>query len=394
MKIIFFTAPLLNHGGGAEKHFIAMGNEMAKRGHKVSIINLNKDFYQKISFLLTLYYRSNQVNEFRYSDEEVLKSLRKGVNWLAVNFKNLKKELIKSDVIYTKNEILDLFLLKMIKVSDEVPIIIGIHTPVYYPIDNSFQAKIHNFLYLSRFYKWLIKEASNIRVLNSDDEKLFKKRFAINKERLFKISNPIDTKFFSPKKRNEGQKKFKIIFVGRLNQQKGVDFLCELIKELSRFYKNIFKNIIFSIVGTGDSENLIKELCKRFKNVIFFGQVSQKELPFLYSQNDILVAPSRYETMHWVSLESQSCGLPVIATNIPGPREIIKNNKTGFLINFNKKIFIKKIIFFYNLKKESPKLFNRFILESRKNIINKFGYKSICDKLENLLLKTMNKNEK
>lgn len=394
MKIAFFNAMLLNHGGGSEKHFIVMANEMARRGHQVAIFNLSKKFYNTLSIFLTFYYRSNQIGNLRFSNKEI-KSFLKGVDWFIVkNLKDFKKKLKEFDVVYAKNEIVDLLVLKYVFGKEKLPsLIIGIHTPIFYPFNNSFQERFHNFMYLSFFYKYLLQIGSCFRVLNSDD-KLLLEKFVSNKgKNIIKIPNPIDVGFFKPIKikQEEDPRIFKILFVGRLNYQKGLDIFCKIINELSKL--DVFKEFRFIIAGSGDLKYLAEKVCRLFKNVIYLDHVSQKNLPSLYSSCDVLVAPSRYETMHWVSLEAQSCGLPVIVTDIPGPREIIIDGKTGFLIRLEVEEFINKIIFLKKLKKRDPKKFQNYRINARQNIVEKFCYRIICDQLEELFLITNNKKK-
>jgi glycosyltransferase involved in cell wall biosynthesis len=52
----------------------------------------------------------------------------------------------------------------------------------------------------------------------------------------------------------------------------------------------------------------------------------------MYSSADLLVLPSRFDTFAMVVLEALSCGLPVIAYNTKGPKDIIRHNKCGFLV--------------------------------------------------------------
>jgi len=272
-----------------------------------------------------------------------------------------------------------------------MPLIIGIHTPIYYPVSDSFQTRFHNFLYLGPLYKWLLKKACCFRVLNSDDEALLKKILGSTKKEIIKISNPIDAGFFKPLKikSKENKNLFKVLFVGRLNEQKGVDIFCQIVEKLAQ--RRNFDQFLFYIAGSGDEEVRVVKICEKFKNVNFLGQVSQEKLPLLYSSSDVLVAPSRYETMHWVSLEAQSCGVPVIVTDIPGPREIIIDRESGFLVKLDSKEFINKILFFYRLKKNRSKEFQKYKIQARKNILKKFDYLTICNQLEQLFSEAINK---
>src|SRR4030042_2392648 len=63
-------------------------------------------------------------------------------------------------------------------------------------------------------------------------------------------------------------------------------------------------------------------------SVIFLGLVEQEMLPFFYSAADICVVPSYYETFGLVVLESLACGTPVVATQVGGVGDVIRNGET------------------------------------------------------------------
>jgi glycosyltransferase involved in cell wall biosynthesis len=62
------------------------------------------------------------------------------------------------------------------------------------------------------------------------------------------------------------------------------------------------------------------------------GWVDHTRLPDIYSNADILLLPSRFDTFSCVVLEAMSCGLPVVAYKTKGPKDIIQHNKNGFLV--------------------------------------------------------------
>lgn len=380
MKIAFFMVPLLNHGGGAEKYFINIANEMARRGHETSIINLDKSLYSKLTFFLSIYYHHKLI-KLRYTDKEIEKELKE-VKWIKTNLRNLKNVLNNFDVIYAKNEILDLSILKLIGMKNLPPVIVGVHTPIFYPISDSFYSKLHNFLYLGPLYRWLLGGCQAIHIPNSDYIKLIKDSFPDFKNKTFLIFYPFDSEAFSSLETNENDNLFRILFVGRLTEQKGIDILVRVIERISLTEE--FKNMYFNIAGSGELQNDIKYLQQKFSNVNWLGHVPQSEIPKIYISNDILIAPSRYEMLPWVPLEAQSCGVPVIVSDIAGPRDIIIDGKTGFLVKYNVEAFVDKILYFYNLKKDNPDKFNKFRIKAREHIKEKFEPAKICNQLEDM----------
>jgi glycosyltransferase involved in cell wall biosynthesis len=117
-----------------------------------------------------------------------------------------------------------------------------------------------------------------------------------------------------------------MLYAGRVSKEKGV-------LELPRIYKAVKKihpDIALLVAGQGPAyEQLKKELPEGY----YFNWVSRERLPAIYSAADILVFPSKFDTFSCTVLESLSCGLPVVAYNTKGPRDIILDGVCGYLVN-------------------------------------------------------------
>ncbi|WP_404651637.1 glycosyltransferase family 4 protein [Raoultella terrigena] len=120
--------------------------------------------------------------------------------------------------------------------------------------------------------------------------------------------------------------KINILFVGRFDHQKGYDYLIKIIEGLD---KNKF---FFNIVGDSvhDSVNRISS-----DNVVYHGWKKKEELSDYFANNDFLIMPSRWESFGLVAVEAQTNGLPVLANNTSSIPEVVLNNKTGILLDFN-----------------------------------------------------------
>ena len=179
---------------------------------------------------------------------------------------------------------------------------------------------------------------------------------------------------------------FIYLYVGRVIKEKGIIDLIEISKELS----SKLINIEFWIVGP-DEENIMKNFSsnENYKTIKYFGQSETPEI--FMAKSDVLVLPSHREGFGNVIIEAASCGLPTIAYDIVGPREIIKNNVTGFLVKENsRKSFKNKMMYVYinknklskigfNAKKHVSELYNKKLVE--KSWINYFdNFKIKIDK--------------
>lgn len=145
------------------------------------------------------------------------------------------------------------------------------------------------------------------------------------------IPHAVDTKLFRPCLKKNLSGVTKVIYVGHLVHKKGIDLLLKVICE------NSWNNVEFWFVGKGKFARDIKQLAEKYPVRHLAYIEDQKCLAEIYTQADIFILPSR-KTKTWeelfgiVIIEAMACGLPVIATDSVGPREIIKHGKTGYLI--------------------------------------------------------------
>jgi glycosyltransferase involved in cell wall biosynthesis len=91
------------------------------------------------------------------------------------------------------------------------------------------------------------------------------------------------------------------------------------------------RNWRLTFYGNGPNRNVLERLVRRLKlgdRVSFGGYVAPETI---WNENHILVMPSRYEGMPLAVVEAMFCGRPVVATNVGGNSEVIKDGITGFL---------------------------------------------------------------
>jgi len=136
--------------------------------------------------------------------------------------------------------------------------------------------------------------------------------------------------------RKEIRKKYKIGnekvfgFIGSIRKDKGVNELLTAFKELCDKYDNI---LLMMIGSEFSGDPIKKELCewsKRSNKIIYCGKVN--EIYKFLAAVDIVVHPSYREGFSMVLQESSAMELPIITTDIPGPSEVICNEKTGLLV--------------------------------------------------------------
>ena len=160
---------------------------------------------------------------------------------------------------------------------------------------------------LKHLYKNLIKYADAVIVTSNHMLKEAKKNKVLEKK-IFFVTNPIDlrkTRTNIQPYRFKGEKT-KLIFVGRLVYQKGIDRILYLFKKI--------KNLELLLIGNGIEKKKLQRKVKELKiekNVKFLGH---KKNPFKYIAGaDYFILPSRWEGLPNCVIESLALGTPVIA---------------------------------------------------------------------------------
>ena len=144
------------------------------------------------------------------------------------------------------------------------------------------------------------------------------------------IYNAVNVKEFmpTPSRIEEIQNRFRVLFIGRLATEKGIDDLLYAIQES----KHQIPNLTLTIVGEGDQHKNLIDLTKKLEldqQVTFVG--FRKDIPDIVKQCDVLVLPStRRETFGIVMIEALATVKPVIATTTGGLTEIV--DRYGWLV--------------------------------------------------------------
>jgi len=129
---------------------------------------------------------------------------------------------------------------------------------------------------------------------------------------------------------------FVIISICRLVKRKRLDKLLEGVYEIKRRGKN--RNICVVIIGDGPEFKKLEQKAKVFgieKEVIFLGNVKEEKKYKYLSVADIFCLPSEHEGFGLVFLEAMNFAVPIIATNIGGQNDIVRDGIDGFLVPAN-----------------------------------------------------------
>jgi glycosyltransferase involved in cell wall biosynthesis len=174
--------------------------------------------------------------------------------------------------------------------------------------------------------------------------------------------------------------KFTILLPGRLTYWKGQEKFIESLNILVEDYNitNFQAIILGSDQGRTVYSKKLNNLVQRYslnKKIKFIPHC--KEMPLAYSLADVVISASiEPEAFGRVSIEAQSMGKPIIASNIGGSKETIINKKTGFLYKYDDPRELAKILnTVIQLSSEDLKFIGN---EGRKNVTKKFDVETMC----------------
>ena len=142
------------------------------------------------------------------------------------------------------------------------------------------------------------------------------------------VGNGVNEKIF--KSINKKSEKNYILYIGRLSYRKGIFDLLESAKEICQKYP-----VSFILVGKGELEKKVKTFIRRENlesRIKLTGHIPRNKLIQFYQTAMIFILPSHYEGLPTVLLEAMSCSLPVIATDVSGNVDVIKNGVNGILV--------------------------------------------------------------
>ncbi|MEQ9289816.1 MAG: glycosyltransferase [Cyclobacteriaceae bacterium] len=231
---------------------------------------------------------------------------------------------------------------------------------------------------LRRFLRAYYKKFDKLFVLNKDQQKWLKSRnMGFKSSKVLRTAHWVED-IFTPQagKKSECFNTKNdvpiLLYAGRISKEKGVMELPDILEKV----KSQIPDVEMVVAGKGPAE---EELKQKMPDAKYLGWVDHQELPKIYSTADLMVLPSKFDTFSVVVLEAMSCGLPVIAYNIMGPKDIIKKDLNGYLVK-KKSAFSSKIISHLR-DKNTQKTFKKAALKRAKNynadqILNELLYET------------------
>lgn len=201
----------------------------------------------------------------------------------------------------------------------------------------------------------------------------------INPQKVTIFKRGIDVSLFKPSYSFGNTDVVNLVYAGRISKDKNLDFLMAVYNDIRNKYLD--KKVRLYMIGDGPYYDKLE---KRFRNkgVVFTGKLKHKELISYYNMGDLFLFPSNTDTFGMVVLEAQACGLPVMVSDIGGPKEVIIDGITGFIAKADDlKDWVEKVSYYIDLKIENSEKIESMRFASAQHIRDHFDWDNVIKEL-------------
>jgi len=267
-----------------------------------------------------------------------------------INYFVLMKKInnFECDIIYTVNYHLRIY--RKIFKNFNGPVILG--------TDNMYRNTLKQFIsrFISRFYLLPFIDAIMLPV-KKGRHLLWAQKMGFSKKQITDNFFSASHKFY---KNNKKTVRKSFIFLGRFENEKGIDILLEAYK-LYKKNCSVKTHYSLNIYGCGSLNDYIKKKINKIQGISLKSFIESDEKKKIITSHSFLILPSIYEPFGVVTHEALCSGRPVILSDECGSREIIINNYNGFIFKSHSITDLAKVMI------KISKLSNNKIIKMFKN---------------------------
>lgn len=238
-----------------------------------------------------------------------------------------------------------------------------------------------------RLYKYACKKAKFIFFQNKSNYLLFISNKMVDHSKIKIIpGSGVNIDKFKPMEKQNQDEVIRFLFIGRIMKEKGIEEYLEVADKITKKYSNTE----FQILGRFEE--------KKYKEIILNNK--NPRIKYLGVSNDVrneikgadcIVNPSYHEGMSNVLLEGAAMGKPLIASNIPGCKEIVDDGYNGYLFDVKSSVSLEnKITQFIELGIKEKKVMGK---KSRKKVETEFDRNIVINEYIKAIDDILNKGE-
>lgn len=308
--------------GGLGTHVVGLNQELCKQGHEVDIVVYVAEKYKNVKVweipnckgikiipvYLPIYSKVYWIDQL-YSNTFVMAKL-------------LNSEKFDYDIIHCHSWIFFTVAMELRR-RYHVPIVTTLHRLEAFRGELYENAINHHFI--MELDKLVCNKSDAIICVSKDMENQV---YSISgrKEAVAVLPNGINVNDFEIQLDSRYYEPTRILFVGRLEPEKGLLILLKALEYLHQ--QNIA--ISLTVVGEGTQTDIL-EKGDFFYPLNYLHKLDSKQISKIYAKHDIVVVPSLTEPFGIVAIEALAAGLPVIASRVGGLADIISDSQLGYL---------------------------------------------------------------
>lgn len=186
--------------------------------------------------------------------------------------------------------------------------------------------------FISRFQKFIFDKVDKVVVPSDYLKGILVKYYRVDPSKIAVIFNAVNPEEYSSIPKADIGGNPKICTVARLVPWKGIDLIIKAVPDLLKSYPGL----TLYVLGDGPQRQELEMLSSKLgvRNAVrFTGILPRREVLGILKASDLFILNSRYEGLPHTVIEAMACGTPVIASNIRGTDEVIKDGTTGLLVD-------------------------------------------------------------
>ena len=337
MRIGIFTETYTPYISGLVTSELMLKNALEKMGHEVYVVTANLENYHydydEEEHVLRIPGVKTGIYDSRLTSIYPIQAINKVKSW------NL-------DVIHSQTEFAIGTFARILAKQYHIPIVHTYHTMyedyVHYITKGHFKRSSKKLVeYLTLFY--CDKTITELIVPTKKAYDLFKEKYNVERnihiiptgievERFYKENIPRKEVVRLKKQYQIGPSDYVGIFVGRLAEEKNVEFLLEMIHKMSKKHPNMK----LLIVGDGPDKEKYESISEKNhteKNIIFTGKVAWEEIPVYYQLADYFITASKTETQGLTVIEAMAASLPALCIDDESFHLVVVDGLDGIFFN-------------------------------------------------------------
>lgn len=292
MKIVQVCPRYYPDSGGVEKIVQEISERMAQRGHSVEVVTTDPSGllpkYETINNVKIVRLRSFAPHEAYYFPPGIYSYLKN----------------VECDLIHAHNyHAFPALIACMAKKGHKLII-----SPYYHGKGHTFIRNLLFKLYNLVFETYFFNKADMIVCPSDFEAEMLIRDFKLDRSKFLTIAPGVDDALFDLSGSKNPKKNHSILFVGRIEEYKGLQYVIEAMEYISRE-----DGFVLNVVGSGPyKDNLQKMAEKKRVKIIWHGQASKEQLYQQYREADLLILLSRFETFGIVVAEALASKVPAL----------------------------------------------------------------------------------